>query len=121
MPLKEFAAQFPPLPRLGIRLFGKKFLRSYPYQGTYLMERAQRFRAELTLPLILLGGVTTRATMDRAMAAGFEYVAMARALLREPDLVNRIADDAATPSLRTHCNRCMPTIYTGTRCTEKIP
>jgi 2,4-dienoyl-CoA reductase-like NADH-dependent reductase (Old Yellow Enzyme family) len=118
VPLREFAAQFPPLPRLGIRLFGKKFLRAYPYQDTYLMTRAQRFRAELSLPLILLGGVTTRATMDRAMAAGFQYVAMARALLREPDLVNRIAADAATPSLCIHCNRCMPTIYTGTQCTE---
>ncbi|WP_230419076.1 NADH:flavin oxidoreductase [Catenulispora pinistramenti] len=117
-PVREFAAQFPPLQRLGIRLFGKKFLRSYPYQDTYLMERAQRFRAELTMPLILLGGITTRATMDRAMAAGFQYVAMGRALLREPDLINRIAADAATPSLCIHCNRCMPTIYTGTRCPE---
>jgi 2,4-dienoyl-CoA reductase-like NADH-dependent reductase (Old Yellow Enzyme family) len=43
---------------------------------------------------------------------------MARALLREPDLVNRIAADAAAPSACIHCNRCMPTIYTGTRCTE---
>src|SRR5436305_3530234 len=82
------------------------------------MDRALRFRAELDLPLILLGGITTRATMDRAMAAGFQYVAMARALLREPDLVNRIAADAATPSLCIHCNRCMPTTYSGTRCTE---
>ena len=35
---------------------------------------------------------------------GFEFVAMGRALLREPDLVNRIAADAATPSLCIHCN-----------------
>ena len=25
---------------------------------------------------------------------------------------------ASTPSLCIHCNRCMPTIYTGTRCPE---
>jgi 2,4-dienoyl-CoA reductase-like NADH-dependent reductase (Old Yellow Enzyme family) len=56
--------------------------------------------------------------MDLAMAEGFQFVAMARALLREPDLLQRIQRDAATPSLCTHCNRCMPTIYTGTRCTE---
>jgi hypothetical protein len=36
---------------------------------------------------------------------------MARALLREPDLLQRIQRDAATPSLCTHCNRCMPTIH----------
>jgi len=28
--------------------------------------------------------------MDEAMAAGFQFVAMARALLREPDLVNTL-------------------------------
>jgi 2,4-dienoyl-CoA reductase-like NADH-dependent reductase (Old Yellow Enzyme family) len=33
--------------------------------------------------------------MDRAMAAGFEFVAMGRALLAEPDLLNRIQADAA--------------------------
>ncbi|NUR31349.1 MAG: NADH:flavin oxidoreductase [Catenulispora sp.] len=119
VPLREFAANFPLPQRLGIRWFGKKFLRAYPYQDTYFLERALRFRAELELPVVLLGGVTDRAAMDRAMAAGFEFVAMARALLREPDLVNRISADPSTPSLCTHCNRCMPTIYTGTRCTER--
>ena len=56
--------------------------------------------------------------MNTAMREGFQYVAMARALLREPDLVNRIAADAHTPSLCIHCNRCMPTNFTGTHCPE---
>jgi 2,4-dienoyl-CoA reductase-like NADH-dependent reductase (Old Yellow Enzyme family) len=77
------------------------------------------FRAELTMPLILLGGITNRETMDLAMAEGFQFVAMARALLAEPDLINRIAADGAAQSVRsacTHCNRCMPTIYSRTHC-----
>jgi 2,4-dienoyl-CoA reductase-like NADH-dependent reductase (Old Yellow Enzyme family) len=115
-PVKEFAAQFRRPLRLAIRLSGTRFLRGYPYQEAFLLEHARRFRAELDLPLILLGGVTNRETMDRAMAEGFQFVAMARALLREPDLVARIAADPATESQCTHCNRCMPTIYTGTRC-----
>jgi 2,4-dienoyl-CoA reductase-like NADH-dependent reductase (Old Yellow Enzyme family) len=69
--------------------------------------------------LILLGGITNRETMDLAMAEGFQFVAMARALLAEPDLINRIAADGAAHSVQsacTHCNRCMPTIYSRTRC-----
>ena len=62
--------------------------------------------------------VTDRAGMDTAMAEGFQFVAMARALLREPDLPNRIRAEASTKSLCIHCNRCMPTIYSGTRCPE---
>ncbi|MWA02299.1 NADH:flavin oxidoreductase [Actinomadura sp. LD22] len=117
-PVKEFAANFKQPLRTGIRMSGDKFLRAYPYKDVFLLEHARRFRAELDLPLILLGGVTGRETMDRAMAEGFQFVAMGRALLREPDLVNRIAADPATRSLCIHCNRCMPTIYTGTHCPE---
>nr|WP_179834329.1 NADH:flavin oxidoreductase [Actinomadura citrea] len=116
MPIPEFAASYKLPMRIGLRMFGKRFLRAYPYQDTYLLEHARRFRAELDLPLILLGGITDRATMDTAMAEGFEFVAMARALLREPDLVNRIAADPSTPSLCIHCNRCVPTVYRGTHC-----
>jgi 2,4-dienoyl-CoA reductase-like NADH-dependent reductase (Old Yellow Enzyme family) len=116
MPIPEFAASYKLPMRIGIRLFGKRFLRVYPYQDTYLLEHARKFRAELDLPLILLGGITDRATMDKAMDEGFQFVAMARALLREPDLVNRIAADPSTPSLCTHCNHCVPTIYKGTHC-----
>ncbi|SFO38176.1 hypothetical protein SAMN05421805_113129 [Saccharopolyspora antimicrobica] len=50
------------------------------------------------------------------MSEGFQFVAMARALLREPDLINRLQQDASTRSLCIHCNKCMPTNFTGTRC-----
>ncbi|BBZ24189.1 NADH:flavin oxidoreductase [Mycolicibacter hiberniae] len=115
-PVKEFAKVFPPPLSWGMRLTGKKFLRYYPYTDAYLLEHARLFRAELSMPLILLGGITNRATMDLAMAEGFEFVAMARALLAEPDLVNRIAAEPSTQSDCIHCNRCMPTIYRRTQC-----
>ena len=50
------------------------------------------------------------------MGEGFEFVAMGRALLREPDLVNRLSSGDAADSLCIHCNKCMPTIYRGTHC-----
>lgn len=115
-PVKEFAGAFKPPLRWGIRMTGKKFLRQYPYREAYLLREARQFRAELTLPLILLGGITNRETMDRAMAEGFDFVAMGRALLAEPDLINRIQADPAVRSGCTHCNQCMPTIYRHTHC-----
>ncbi len=115
-PRREFANVFPAPLRWGIRLGGRAFLREYPYKEAYLLDSARQFRRELTMPLILLGGITNRETMDLAMAEGFEFVAMARALLREPDLLQRIQASGSRQSLCTHCNRCMPTIYEGTRC-----
>ena len=115
-PVKEFAAVMPQPLRAGVRMLGTKFIREYPYHDLYLLDLARQVRAEVSLPLVLLGGVVDRAGMDTAMAEGFEFVAMARALLREPDLVNRIREESTTPSLCIHCNLCMPTNFIGTHC-----
>ncbi|WP_442929012.1 NADH:flavin oxidoreductase [Mycobacterium sp. MS1601] len=115
-PVKEFAGAFKPPMRWGVRMMGKNFLREYPYREAYLLREARLFRAELTMPLILLGGITNRETMDLAMAEGFDFVAMGRAVLAEPDLINRIRADKSTRALCTHCNQCMPTIYSHTHC-----
>ncbi|HEY7054677.1 MAG TPA: NADH:flavin oxidoreductase [Mycobacterium sp.] len=114
VPIKEFAGVFNPPMRWGVRMVGKKILREYPYRDAYLLDLARKFRAELTMPLILLGGITNRETMDLAMAEGFEFVAMGRALLAEPDLTNRLAADGEAHSVRsacTHCNKCMPIAF----------
>jgi 2,4-dienoyl-CoA reductase-like NADH-dependent reductase (Old Yellow Enzyme family) len=117
VPLREFAAQQSPLVlRLGIRAFGRAVFKRYPYRPLYFLDLARQFRRELSLPLVLLGGITDLDAIRTAMAEGFDYVAMARALLREPDLLLRIQRDASTRSLCNHCNRCVPTIYTGTHC-----
>ena len=116
VPMTEFAAVMPQPVKLGVKLFGKFLLKEYPYRDAFLLEQARQVRAAVSMPLVLLGGITNKATMDLAMAEGFQFVAMARALLREPDLINRIAKDASTSSLCIHCNKCMPTIYRGTHC-----
>ncbi|WP_336080955.1 NADH:flavin oxidoreductase [Nocardia sp. SSK8] len=115
-PRANFAKTLPVPVRWGFRLVGKQFLREYPYRPAYLAEKAAQFRAELTLPLILLGGITDRQAAQRAVDDGFDFVAMGRALLREPDLIRRWQTDADTRSLCTHCNECVPTIYSTTRC-----
>lgn len=116
VPLAEFAGVMPQPVRAGVHVAGRMLLHHYPYQDGYLLRDALQIRAAVGLPMILLGGITDKAMMDTAMASGFEFVAMARALLREPDLINRIRADASTPSLCIHCNKCMPTNFTGTRC-----
>ncbi|GAA2543146.1 NADH:flavin oxidoreductase [Mycolicibacterium diernhoferi] len=119
VPLKEFAGAFKPPISWGMRMTGRKFLRYYPYREAYLLDLARKFRAELKMPLILLGGITNRETMDKAMAEGFEFVAMGRALLAEPDLINRIKADGQAHTVKSicdHCNKCMPTIYSHTHC-----
>jgi 2,4-dienoyl-CoA reductase-like NADH-dependent reductase (Old Yellow Enzyme family) len=120
-PRKEFAAALRGPQRLGFQLAGRALFRSYPYQEAYFLPMARQFRAQLTLPLVLLGGISSLAAIQQAMAEGFEFVAMGRALLREPDLVARMAAGTATAGTCTHCNKCVPSIYTGTRCVLDHP
>ncbi|NNH68300.1 NADH:flavin oxidoreductase [Nocardia uniformis] len=119
-PRREFAKVLPGPARWGFRLVGRGFLKEYPYREAYLLDRARQFRRELAMPLILLGGITSHDTMRQAMSEGFDFVAMGRALLREPDLLRRIQSDLSTRSACIHCNQCMPTIYTGTRCVLRL-
>ncbi|CAM3158995.1 NADH:flavin oxidoreductase [Nocardioides dubius] len=110
-PVKEFAANMPFAVKWGMRAVGKGFLKSYPFEEAYFREKALRFREGLSMPLMLLGGINRRETMEQAMADGFEYVAMARALVHEPAIVNRLAAREVAGGACLHCNRCMPTIY----------
>jgi 2,4-dienoyl-CoA reductase-like NADH-dependent reductase (Old Yellow Enzyme family) len=115
-PRAQFAAAMPLPVRLGMQVMGGRFLKEYPFREAYFLDHALRFRTALTMPLMLLGGINRLDTMERAMAEGFEFVALARALLREPDLVHRLSSGRQEAGACIHCNLCMPTIYDGTRC-----
>ncbi|HEV3353343.1 MAG TPA: NADH:flavin oxidoreductase [Acidimicrobiales bacterium] len=115
-PIHEMADTMPGVIGVGFRLFGKRFLPEYPFEEAYFLPYARQFREALTMPLILLGGINRLDTIHRAMQEGFEFVAMGRALLREPDLINKLQSGASVEGLCIHCNKCMPTIYKGTHC-----
>lgn len=116
VPMAEFIASQPTLVGLGLRVMGRRIFPEYPFEEGFFLPLARRFRAEMDLPLILLGGINRIDTIRGALDEGFEFVAMGRALLREPDLPRRLASGAAEEGVCIHCNKCMPTIYTGTRC-----
>jgi 2,4-dienoyl-CoA reductase-like NADH-dependent reductase (Old Yellow Enzyme family) len=115
-PIHEMAAAFPPPIRQGFKLLGRRFLAEYPFEEAYLMPYARQFRDAVDLPLVALGGINRITTIEWALAEGFPFVAMGRALLREPDLVRQLQEGRSTESLCIHCNKCIPTIYRGTHC-----
>ncbi|MCB9372947.1 MAG: NADH:flavin oxidoreductase [Microthrixaceae bacterium] len=115
-PVREMARSMPKVVRPAFKLLGGRFLPSYPYEEAYFLPYARQFRDAVDLPLVLLGGISRRDTVEQAMVEGFEFVAMGRGLLREPDLVAKMAAGETDESLCVHCNKCMPTIYRGTHC-----
>ncbi len=120
-PVAEMAAMFPQPLRLGLKLTARKFMPSYPFEEAFFLPYARQFRDALSMPLILLGGINRLDTVTRALGEGFEFVALARALLREPGLVNRWRAGRDGEGLCVHCNKCMPSIYRGTHCVLVAP
>lgn len=115
-PIPEMAASMPKAVAFGMKLFGRFFLKSYPFEEAYLRSFARQLRAAVDMPIILLGGINKRETIEQAMQDGFEFVAMGRGLLREPGLVNAMMKGERDESLCIHCNKCMASIYQGTHC-----
>ena len=115
-PIHEMASAFPQPLRTGFKLGAGRFLREYPYEEAFFLPYAREFRSALSMPLILLGGISRLETAESAIAEGFDFVALGRALLREPGLVQRWQAGEKGEALCVHCNKCIPTIYQGTHC-----
>ena len=116
VPMAEFVAAQPWFVGVGLRVIGRRLFPELPFEEGFFLPFARQFRASLKMPLILLGGVNRLATVEGALGEGFEFVAMARALLREPDLPSKWQTGRSEVGLCVHCNKCVPTIYSGTRC-----
>ena len=117
VPVKEFATVMPPALRPAVRVFGKYAMGVYPYRDLYMLDAARQFVPLMqNTKLILLGGITERAHMETGLAEGFDFFAMGRALLREPDRVNTMQAEPTSRSRCNHNNKCMVTVFGRTHC-----
>lgn len=98
--------------KYGVRLCGKMMIPSVPFKELYFLDDARIFRRELKLPLIYVGGVCSRANADTVLDdEGFDFVQMGRALLNEPDFVNRMKNEGGHQSPCEHINYCIARMY----------
>jgi 2,4-dienoyl-CoA reductase-like NADH-dependent reductase (Old Yellow Enzyme family) len=105
------------LQKLALAWFGPRVIREYPFEEMFFLPEAREVRRAVRMPLVLLGGIVSRENVDRAMAEGFDFVAMGRALIADPDLVNRMRSDLTARSRCTHCNVCVAEMdRSGVRC-----
>jgi 2,4-dienoyl-CoA reductase-like NADH-dependent reductase (Old Yellow Enzyme family) len=105
--------QSDPLLRLGLLLFGRFLVQRYPFEPLFLMEGAKRIQAAVKLPVIYIGGVLGRADVERALEAGFPFVAVGRATVRDPDFVRKLERSELEQSDCDHCNRCIAAMDAG--------
>lgn len=98
--------------KYGVRLVGKYMIPSVPFREAYFLEDALKFREVLDIPLVYVGGLVSRQKIEEVLNHGFEAVQMGRALLNEPDFVNRIRREENARCNCRHSNYCIARMYT---------
>jgi 2,4-dienoyl-CoA reductase-like NADH-dependent reductase (Old Yellow Enzyme family) len=123
VPLREMVAvQDSWFRRIGLRLFGRFFVQTYPFDEMFFREPAERVRDAVSLPLVLLGGIRSQAHINTARSRGFDFIGMGRPLLHDPDLVRKMAAGQAEESGCRPCNLCIVEMDRGgVRCVQPSP
>lgn len=113
MPIYSMTHYMPQLwLKYGVRWFGKFMIPSVPFRELYFLDDARLFRKELDLPLVYVGGIVSRENADKVLdAEGFDFIQMGRALLNEPDFVNRMRDEECHRCGCDHVNYCIARMY----------
>ncbi len=79
-----------------------------PTPEAYFRDWARALRAEVETTVILVGGLRTTATMRDVLTSGdADFLAMARPLIREPDIVRQIESGREGLVACTSCNLCL--------------
>ena len=97
--------------KYGVRFGGGQLMiKNEPYKDLYFLDDALEVRRNVKLPLIYVGGCVSRTGIEKVLHSGFEAVQMARALINEPDFVNRMANGEERCGC-DHVNYCIARMY----------
>lgn len=113
MPIYSMTYYMPQLwLKYGVRWFGKYMIPKSPFRELYFLDDARRFRRELDMPLVYVGGVVSRENADHVLDdENFDFIQMGRALINEPDFVNRMREQECHRCGCDHINYCIARMY----------
>ena len=111
--------------KAGLHLVGRFIIPSVPFEEAYFLETAKRFRENLILPLIYVGGMISKSKMEEVLNSGFVAFQMARALINDTDFVNKLKKGELTKSPCKHSNYCIGRMYSEDmrchHCVDEMP
>lgn len=97
--------------KYGVRMAGGMMIPKEPFKELYFLEQARLFRERLSVPLVYVGGVVSSDGAEKVLDEGFDFLQMGRALLNEPDFVNRMKREQHHRCGCDHVNYCIARMY----------
>ncbi len=77
------------------------------FEEAYFLPQASAIKKNVKVPVIAVGGMRRRATMERVLAnRQADFISMCRPFIRQPNLVNLMQKSGGDPITCTNCNRC---------------
>jgi 2,4-dienoyl-CoA reductase-like NADH-dependent reductase (Old Yellow Enzyme family) len=122
LPIKEMASnQAKWIDHIGLKLFGKFMVPKHDFTPLFLFEGAKKIAAAVKIPVIYIGGATSRDEFSEILNSGLSYIQIGRATIQDPDFVNKIESGELEKSPCDHCNRCVAEMDAGgVKCVSNI-
>jgi 2,4-dienoyl-CoA reductase-like NADH-dependent reductase (Old Yellow Enzyme family) len=102
-----------PWMKFGTRYFGSYLMKPEPFSEAYFLEDALKVREVVNLPLVFVGGLKSLDVIEGILGKGFDFVQMARALIHDPDFINKLRTGEVVRSACNSTNYCIARMYSG--------
>lgn len=89
--------------KLSMAIFGPFIIKRYKFTPNFFLDQAREVRKAVNLPLVYLGGIDSLSGIEEVLNAGFEFIAIARALIHDSDFLFKLRMGEIE---KTECNRC---------------
>lgn len=106
--------------KVGLALFGRIFVQRYAFEELFFLRDSRAVRDAVDLPLVLIGGILSREGLERAMAEGFDFVALGRALIHDAEFLHKLRRGEIERSGCDQCNRCIAEMDAGGVCCPSV-
>jgi 2,4-dienoyl-CoA reductase-like NADH-dependent reductase (Old Yellow Enzyme family) len=102
-----------PIKRFLTNLKGEKAVQPFEFKEGYLIEDAKEIKKAINIPIILVGGLNSMETINKAFDEGFEFMSFARSLIKNPNFINDLRHEVVSKSNCTICNYCFAKTFSG--------
>jgi 2,4-dienoyl-CoA reductase-like NADH-dependent reductase (Old Yellow Enzyme family) len=108
IPLKEMVESEPNyMQKFALQFFGRSIIKKYEFNENFFLEQAKQIRKSTRMKLVYVGGIISSRGVEEVMEAGFDMIAMGRALIAEPDFIKKITENNEHRSPCDQCNKCV--------------
>jgi len=89
--------------KLTMAIFGPIIIKRFRFTPNFFLQQAKEIRNTVKMPLVYLGGVDSFCGIEEILDAGFDFIAIARALIHDSDFLLKLKENQIE---KTECNRC---------------